>query len=327
MREYVGWLAADVRGIVVLANLTDAVERTHLDPSHCVRFLDRARESFQNEILAGVPRSSNLAYLNAISAVAGIGAYGGRISLPSEAPDPVETWNIAKFEDVANYHFSSAYFLARLGATFNSVPTHEKLSRARDYIDKVKFGWAGMPVPAKLGATLGVPGRSLWLSPDFEELVAHLSQEYERATRARDALGLVHFEHGSILVQYQVAASRASLFAPTPLEGNGKRFRVWMDDAVRIRPWGATIDLERFRRGTLQLDGAREATTYPIPLKGPMERQARESLELLGDVMLDEDSIWTENDDARYALVVMRGRSPRSIVDKVEDWIARGAHP
>ena len=324
MKEFVTLVANDSRGLAILVNLVDAVDQRLIDSSFCAGYLKAGEGAFRTEVAAGRKANPALAYRNLNRAVRPIHGYGERGAIESDATKNVRLDHVAPLGDVIRYHFPSDDVVGRLGIDFDQVPLHELTEIAHKYVDAIK-GIGVTSLPTAANGCIGNPRRSLWMSPGTD-ILDHSSEPTSKlATRVRDAFGLIHVAHGTMLLAYTLVADRITLFRPTPIEADGRRFRVLADVGASVA-WGMSVDLARLRANERNVNGVPEVIAVPLRLTGDVERQARESVRLVGDVLLDEfderlESVENQMMDWQFTLRVLRERPVHSIFESVMGWL------
>ena len=132
------------------------------------------------------------------------------------------------------------------------------------------------------------------------------------AQRARDLLGLVHHQQGTMLaaMHFRPPTLSACISArPTFADaGSNARFKTWPDSqaARRERSWGSTVDLHALGASHASVDGCPERTTQSID-GTVLSNDATFEFELLGAVEISSGQ--GDNADADFLKRLLNGRT------------------
>jgi hypothetical protein len=133
---------------------------------------------------------------------------------------------------------------------------------------------------SEMGRPIGNP-QVVWLTDRASvwSVVGRIGVGTERATRTRDALGLLHYQRGAYLVQMRIPV--ACLFGLSGFEAGrpaiaglpNDRFAAYLSDSdsnrAYLRDLGMTVHLEKLanrRRG--DVNGVPERISIPLPMDG-----------------------------------------------------------
>ena len=176
--------------------------------------------------------------------------------------------------------------------------------------------WQRSPARARMvrldpAATLGRQHSVIWFAPR-ESLEAALATEVPNAhaQRARDLLGLVHHQEGTMLAamhfQPPTLSARASARPTFADAGGHTRFKTWPDGgaARSQRDWGHTVDLRALDASDASLDGCPERVIASID-DGALSNDATFELEMLGPVRTPV----ADGGDAAFAKRLLNGRT------------------
>jgi len=245
-------LRTHARGKLFLANLADDLASSRVSAPDIRAFLDTLITSVERQ-------RDNLGNHDPLELVTLELASRGFLLRGPKAAAPVSSWcSVIAF----NYATCRRYFdLGRVGG----IPQGYALDELWRYIER-----RGDP-SRFFRATAELRGRKeiAWLAPTSEVVAAFSAVSLDqRATRARDFLGLSHFSDDQFLIFFQFPPSRVSVSDPRrPLTFDAGPNLIFRTSRDRKRH-GRSVDL----KGTVA--GAKEVIVNPIGLASDVQASA-----------------------------------------------------
>ena len=178
--------------------------------------------------------------------------------------------------------------------------------------------WQSKPAHARMfqfdpAARLGHEHSVVWFTRrDALDDALASDDTRSRAQRARDLLGLVHYQQGDMLAAMHfppLTLSECASARPTFADaGSHVRFKTWPDSqaARNQRSWGRTVDLHALGTSRSSVDGCPERTTKSIDGTA-FSNDAMFELELLGAV--EASSGQGDSTDVDFARKLLNGRT------------------